>query len=180
MLIFDEPTAVLTPQEVDELLVSLKRLKEQGKTIILITHKLREVILVGAKSGKTKDRLMAEGFKVSCYVTYSLPDEEVEEAKHSNGFVYLQAKPAGEIRPGCETLKDCILYLREQGIGNRVYAGVGVSLPEDVAMVASSNADGAFIGSALLKQASDIRTLGEYIAKLKNARDCIGFASTLS
>jgi ABC-type uncharacterized transport system ATPase subunit len=43
ILIFDEPTAVLTPQEVDELMAILKRLKAEGKTIILITHKLREI-----------------------------------------------------------------------------------------------------------------------------------------
>lgn len=49
ILIFDEPTAVLTPQEVDELLQNLRDLKEQGKTIILITHKLREVMEVSDK-----------------------------------------------------------------------------------------------------------------------------------
>ncbi len=49
ILIFDEPTAVLTPQEVDELLASFKELKKQGKTIILITHKLREVMEVSDK-----------------------------------------------------------------------------------------------------------------------------------
>ncbi|OPX45713.1 ribose import ATP-binding protein RbsA [Ruminiclostridium hungatei] len=49
ILIFDEPTAVLTPQEVDELLASFKELKNQGKTIILITHKLREVMEVSDK-----------------------------------------------------------------------------------------------------------------------------------
>jgi len=43
ILIFDEPTAVLTPQEVDELMAILHRLKAEGKTIILITHKLREI-----------------------------------------------------------------------------------------------------------------------------------------
>src|SRR5690606_11294115 len=43
-LIFDEPTSSLTPQEVDELLVSFNELKKQGKTIIFITHKLREVM----------------------------------------------------------------------------------------------------------------------------------------
>lgn len=46
ILILDEPTAVLTPQEADELIVSLKDLKEKGKTIIVITHKLREVMEV--------------------------------------------------------------------------------------------------------------------------------------
>ncbi len=43
ILIFDEPTAVLTPQEVDELLAILRRLKAEGKTIVLITHKLKEI-----------------------------------------------------------------------------------------------------------------------------------------
>lgn len=44
VLILDEPTAVLTPQEADHLFVILRALKEQGKTVILITHKLREVM----------------------------------------------------------------------------------------------------------------------------------------
>ena len=44
ILILDEPTAVLTPQEVDELFKNLKKLKDEGKTIIIVTHKLREVL----------------------------------------------------------------------------------------------------------------------------------------
>lgn len=43
ILILDEPTAVLTPQEVDKLIVTMHRLVEDGKTIIIITHKLREI-----------------------------------------------------------------------------------------------------------------------------------------
>lgn len=43
ILIFDEPTAVLTPQEIEFLLDIIKGLKEAGKTIILITHKLEEI-----------------------------------------------------------------------------------------------------------------------------------------
>ena len=43
ILIFDEPTAVLTPQEIEFLLKIIKGLKEAGKTVILITHKLEEI-----------------------------------------------------------------------------------------------------------------------------------------
>ncbi len=43
LLILDEPTSVLTPLEVDELFVLLARLRDHGKSIILITHKLKEV-----------------------------------------------------------------------------------------------------------------------------------------
>jgi len=42
VIILDEPTAVLTPQEVNDLFIILKRLRDEGKSIILITHKLKE------------------------------------------------------------------------------------------------------------------------------------------
>src|SRR5690606_12093454 len=43
VLVFDEPTAVLTPQETDELMAIMRQLKEAGTAIVFITHKLREV-----------------------------------------------------------------------------------------------------------------------------------------
>lgn len=43
VLVFDEPTAVLTPQETDELMAIMRQLKETGTSIVFITHKLREV-----------------------------------------------------------------------------------------------------------------------------------------
>ncbi|WP_073110413.1 ABC transporter ATP-binding protein [Hespellia stercorisuis] len=43
ILIFDEPTAVLTPQEIEELMKVMKQLVEEGKSIIFITHKLNEI-----------------------------------------------------------------------------------------------------------------------------------------
>jgi general nucleoside transport system ATP-binding protein len=46
ILILDEPTAVLTPQETRELFATMRRLAEHGRSIIFITHKLREVLAV--------------------------------------------------------------------------------------------------------------------------------------
>lgn len=46
ILIFDEPTAVLTPQEIKELIQIMKNLISEGKSIILITHKLKEIMEV--------------------------------------------------------------------------------------------------------------------------------------
>ena len=42
-LILDEPTAVLTPQETDQLIAVMRSLRDEGKAIVFITHKLREV-----------------------------------------------------------------------------------------------------------------------------------------
>lgn len=41
IIIFDEPSAVLTPQEVNELLATMRKLAAMGKSIIIITHKLQ-------------------------------------------------------------------------------------------------------------------------------------------
>jgi simple sugar transport system ATP-binding protein len=46
LLILDEPTAVLTPQEVEEFFGILRRMREQGKTVVIITHKLSEVLAI--------------------------------------------------------------------------------------------------------------------------------------
>src|SRR6476620_2354175 len=58
LLILDEPTAVLTPLEVEEFFSILRRMREQGKTVIIITHKLSEVLAISdevtvMRDGKT-------------------------------------------------------------------------------------------------------------------------------
>ncbi len=66
ILIFDEPTAVLTPQEIIELLKIMKNLTNEGKTIILITHKLKEIKAIADKCtvirrGKVIDTVEVKG-----------------------------------------------------------------------------------------------------------------------
>ena len=115
-----------------------------------------DMILVGIKDDVIKNKLIAAGIRVSCYVQFDLKDQEVEYAKASNGFVYLQAKPApGQARPEYPELKDCIRYLREQGVTNPIYCGVGIHQPEDAAMAKAAGADAVFVGSTILKLHDD-------------------------
>src|SRR5687768_3975540 len=65
LLILDEPTAVLTPQEVEEFFGILRRMKEQGKTIIIITHKLEEVLAISDEVTVMRDGRSVGNVKTS-------------------------------------------------------------------------------------------------------------------
>ena len=65
VLILDEPTAVLTPQERDGLFRVLRRLAEEGKTIIFITHKLHEVIALADRATVLRDGRVTATLNVS-------------------------------------------------------------------------------------------------------------------
>ena len=74
ILILDEPTGVLTPQEVDELFKILRSLKNEGKTIILITHKLNEIMDL-----TNKVTVMRQGEIVGEKLTQDTTKEELAE-----------------------------------------------------------------------------------------------------
>lgn len=65
LLILDEPTAVLTPQETDELLGVMRQLAEQGTAIVFITHKLREVLAVADRVYVLRNGQLAGEVKTS-------------------------------------------------------------------------------------------------------------------
>src|SRR5437870_2320753 len=65
LLILDEPTAVLTPQEVEEFFAILRRMREQGKTIIIITHKLSEVLAISDNVTVMRDGRVVGDVKTS-------------------------------------------------------------------------------------------------------------------
>jgi general nucleoside transport system ATP-binding protein len=65
LLILDEPTAVLSPQEVEEFFAILRRMKEQGKTIIIITHKLEEVLAISDEVTVMRDGKVVGNVKTS-------------------------------------------------------------------------------------------------------------------
>ena len=72
ILILDEPTAVLTTQETEELFKELKTLKEQGYTIIFISHKLREI-----KTLTDRLTILRDGISQGIYETADISEKEI-------------------------------------------------------------------------------------------------------
>jgi len=93
ILILDEPTSVLTPQEVDELFVTLQRFREAGKTIILITHKLREPMALCDKITVLRD-----GELVGTVNRLDTSPQELARMMVGRAVVFRVEK--GEARPG--------------------------------------------------------------------------------
>ena len=118
VLIMDEPTAVLTPQETDRLIVVLKKLRDEGKTIIFITHKLREVLAL-----TDKVIVMRKGV-----VTGTLMTKDADVDTMSNLMVGREVDlniPRGDIAPGAEVLAVKDLKVRNK---KGLYALKGINL----------------------------------------------------
>jgi len=93
ILILDEPTGVLTPAEADHLFRILRQLKDQGKTVILITHKLREIMAITDEVS-----VMRRGEMVATRQTSATSVEELAELMVGRR-VLLQVKK-GPTNPG--------------------------------------------------------------------------------
>lgn len=91
ILILDEPTAVLTPQEIDKLFAVLRKMRDEGKSIIIITHKLNEVMAISdrvcvlrkgehiatVETAKTTEKELTDmmvGQKIDLNINRELPD----------------------------------------------------------------------------------------------------------
>lgn len=105
ILILDEPTAVLTPQEIDELSVIIDNLKKEGKSVILITHKLKEVM-------KMSDRvtILRRGKVTGTVNTKDTNIDQLAELMVGRKVNLVVNK--GECKPGEEVLKvtDLVAY----------------------------------------------------------------------
>ncbi len=93
ILILDEPTGVLTPAEADHLFRVLEQLKSQGKTIILITHKLREIMAITDEVS-----VMRRGEMVATRTTAETSVEELAELMVGRRVLLRVEK--GEAKPG--------------------------------------------------------------------------------
>jgi tryptophan synthase alpha chain len=146
-------------------------IKEIGlQKFINFCHKnnLRDIICVGNEFPAIRKTLISNNLFVSSYVQYHLLEAEIEVAKKTNGFIYLQAKSGGEYHKNHKDLKSIISYLRnEVKLPNPIYCGVGISNPEDIAMAKNAGADAAFVGSAVLKLQDKPAELKQKIIDLK-------------
>jgi len=129
ILILDEPTGVLTPAEADHLFRVLKTLRDQGKTIILITHKLREIMAITDAVS-----VMRQGEMVATLETEGTSPEQLAELMVGRR-VLLRVEKA-EARPGKTLLEvenlvvtDDFKIPRVKSVGFSVRAGeiVGIA-----------------------------------------------------
>ncbi len=118
ILIFDEPTAVLTPQEVDELLLIFKRLKAEGKTIILITHKLKEI-----KEAAERCTILRRGRCIGTVDVKESSEEKMAEMMVGRSVKFRTEKSPA--KPGMVILDIQNLYVRKS---KSLYAVQNLSL----------------------------------------------------
>jgi len=98
ILIFDEPTAVLRPQEIDELLVIFKRLKAEKKTILFISHKLKEI-----KAAADRCTILRRGKVVDSVLIKETSEIELAEKMVGRTVsFYIEKNP---VKPGSTVLK---------------------------------------------------------------------------
>ena len=102
LIILDEPTAVLTPQEVDDLFVTLKHMAGEGHALIFISHKLHEVMAISHRVTVLRDG----------HVVGAQPTQNVTRHELANMMVGRELKPlapqpaqAGDVRLKIESLR---------------------------------------------------------------------------
>ncbi|PKM69568.1 MAG: heme ABC transporter ATP-binding protein [Firmicutes bacterium HGW-Firmicutes-19] len=109
ILIFDEPTAVLTPQEIDELMKIMKRLVEEGKSIIFITHKLNEI-----KAVADRVSVLRKGKYIGTVDVANTSKEEMSEMMVGRKVIF-------EIAKGEANIGDNVLTVRNLSINSKVH-----------------------------------------------------------
>ncbi|MEZ5829833.1 MAG: ABC transporter ATP-binding protein [Dongiaceae bacterium] len=156
ILILDEPTGVLTPQETDQLFQILRALNARGVTIVLITHKLREILAITDTVS-----VMRQGAMVATMPTREATREQLAELmvgrKVRLELDKTQAKP-GEVRLSVRdlTVIDSKGVKRVDGVGFDLHAG-------EILGIAGVSGNGQ---SELLEALSGIRPLSSGGIKL--------------
>ena len=115
ILIFDEPTAVLTPQEIDDLLQVMRNLTKEGKSIIFISHKLAEIMAVADRC-----TVLWKGKYVSTVDVADTTKEQLSEMMVGRKVSLVTEKPEQE--PG-----DVILHVQDLCVKDKKTGKLAVS-----------------------------------------------------
>ncbi|OYQ40452.1 heme ABC transporter ATP-binding protein [Rhodoferax sp. TH121] len=130
VLILDEPTAVLTPQETEHLFKVLRVLREQGTTILLITHKLKEVMRLCDQVTVMRGGRVVQELPIARASIETLAEAMVGR-KVQMGRVDEQARPVGDVLLEAKEVlvRDAMQVVRLQGLNLQLRAGeiVGVA-----------------------------------------------------
>jgi len=123
ILILDEPTAVLTPQETDELFVELKELRDKGHTIIFISHKLGEVFELCDRVTVMRDGSMIATHDIGAVDRQTISNEMVgrevrlslERSRASPGETALEARDLSYVDDFGITMVDRVSFSLRKG-----------------------------------------------------------------
>jgi simple sugar transport system ATP-binding protein len=123
IIILDEPTAVLTPQEIDELMDIIRLLKSEGKTVVLITHKLKEI-----KQVADRCTVLRRGKSIGTVETAEVSEKDMAEMMVGRAVNFsTEKKPAtpGEVVLSLKdlTIKDPFGVVRVNNLSLDVRAG---------------------------------------------------------
>jgi simple sugar transport system ATP-binding protein len=110
LLILDEPTAVLTPPEVEELLKVITNLRDRGRTVLFITHKLREV-----KAVSDRVTILRRGKNISTHITKTVTENDIARDMVGRD-VFLTGRQGQD--HGMRTFGESVLQLENVSITN--------------------------------------------------------------
>ncbi|MBP5283546.1 MAG: ABC transporter ATP-binding protein [Treponema sp.] len=114
ILIFDEPTAVLTPQEITELMQIMKNLSAEGKSILFITHKLNEIMEVSDRCS-----VLCKGKYIGTVEIKNTTKEELSRMMVGRDVEFTVAKD--EAKPG-----DVILDVKNLCVASKIHKNLAV------------------------------------------------------
>ena len=114
ILIFDEPTAVLTPQEIDELMEIMRNFTKEGKSILFITHKLNEIMAVADRCTVLR--------KGKCIGTVNIKDTSKEELSR----MMVGRDVEFEVTKGEQHLGDVVLDVKNVTVPSKIHANNAV------------------------------------------------------
>ena len=191
ILIMDEPTAVLAPQEIDDLMATMRSMADQGKSIIFITHKLHEVIAVADRvTVLRKGKVTAQGENIQGMTKRNLAQLMVgrdvvftvkKEAREAGDVVLVMKDVHAKNNKGLPALEGISLQIHSGEILG--IAGVGGNGQSELAEVITGlrECEGQIeINGEELGNQPPIKAITQGVSHIPEDRTAVGSAPNLS